>query len=189
MKERWPLEEAQKVAESLLLRMASSCIRIEIAGSLRRRRPDVGDIEILFISKEERVKDVDLFTDTLVRTADICILGLEGQRVLARRKNANGSEVYGEKNKLMVHVDSGIPVDLFATTLGCWFNYLVFRTGPAESNIRIASKAKKQGWTWNPYGPGFTTTHRMPPELIPVHCEEDVFRLVGLPYLPPEERK
>jgi hypothetical protein len=45
-----------------------------------------------------------------------------------------------------------------------------------------------QGWKWNPYGQGFTTI-RGTPATFRATCEEDVFRIVGLPYLPPEERR
>jgi DNA polymerase/3'-5' exonuclease PolX len=104
---------------------------------------------------------------------------------LAKRTNVNGSEMWGHKNKLAVHVASGIPVDLFSARLGNWFNYLVCRTGGAESNMRIASAAQAKGWKWNPYGVGFTNETGSD---VFVNSERDAFELVGLKYLEPWER-
>lgn len=47
--------------------------------------------------------------------------------------------MWGEKNKLAVHVRTGIPVDFFAATEANWWNYLVCRTGGEQNNIAIAS--------------------------------------------------
>jgi len=91
-------------------------------------------------------------------------------------------------------VPSGIPVDLFATTEECWYNYLVCRTGGKETNLAICRAANAKGWSWTPYGPGFTCH---PGEVSPeeyteqhlVHSEREVFEFVGLPYLEPRDRR
>jgi hypothetical protein len=58
----------------------------------------------------------------------------------------------------------GIPVDLFTATEDNWWNYVVCRTGPYASNIRIAQEARKSA------------------------SEEEVFTFVGPPYALPWER-
>ncbi len=83
--------------------------------------------------------------------------------------------MWGEKNKLAVHVASGVPVDLFAATEANWFNYLVCRTGPGESNIAIASAAKAMGWQWHPYGTGFSRPVGLGTEGRAVASEREVF--------------
>lgn len=85
----------------------------------------------------------------------------------------------------MVHRASRIPVDLFATTREAWFNYLVCRTGPAESNTAIANAAIAKGWKWHPYDSGFTDQEG---NWVYVRAERDVFDLVGLPYHAPPDR-
>jgi len=184
---RWDWAEAAKVAQELVGRLMPFCQRIKIAGSLRRGKPDVGDVEIVFVPAVT-LKPGGLFGDDVlqINEANVEISRLVDEGVLAPRLNKKGGTAWGAKNKLAVHVASGIPVDLFETTEAAWWNYLVCRTGPAESNMRIASKAKAMGWRWNPYGEGFT---RLADGFVhAVGSEAEVFAFVGLPFLSPEER-
>jgi len=189
-KQRWPFAEANAVATELLIALRDSCARAVVAGSIRRERPDVGDIEILYISK---IAEATWPGELIPRPGHIAELEIEDlvrRGVLARRPLKNGRTAFGAVNKLMVHVASGIPVDLFSTTEGCWWNYLVCRTGGAVSNMRIATAAKAKGLKWTPYGPGFEVIcgHGMR-RLEMVSSEQDVFRIAGLPYLQPWERE
>jgi DNA polymerase (family 10) len=184
-KTRFPLEDARKVARWLCVTLADHCVRLECAGSIRRGKPTVGDIEIVYIP-ELATRAVDFFASETVSCVDLVLDDMLARGIIAKRKNVNGSEMWGQKNKLAVHVASGIPVDFFATTEAAWFNYLVCRTGGAQSNMAIALAAQRRGWKWNPYGAGFTNHDG---ELVPVRSERDVFELVGLPYLDPCDRQ
>lgn len=159
--------------------------RLIVAGSLRRMKPQVGDVEIIYIPRRGLAADGDLF-ESRKNLADMAIDDLIRRFVLAKRTNVKGAEMFGSKNKLARHVLSGVPVDLFSATPANWFNYLVCRTGPALSNTRIALEARTRGYKWNPYGDGFTRLSDG--ETIPMDSEEAVFRFVGLPYLKPWER-
>jgi DNA polymerase/3'-5' exonuclease PolX len=186
MEKRYPWGDAMEVAEEIRSAIEPACARIEIAGSLRRHKADVGDIEILYIPKMREQDDPGkLFEKRTVNLADDMIRALISGRILECRLNSKGSRVYGEKNKLMRHVASGIPVDLFATTPEAWWNYLVCRTGPAALNKRICNAAIAKGWHWMPYGVGFQRIDE--PDHV-VRSERDVFDFVALPYLEPEER-
>jgi DNA polymerase/3'-5' exonuclease PolX len=196
-KQRYPRYEALAIADELVAMLLPFCDRIAIAGSLRRRKPDVGDIEILYIPTVENRSELltrpsDLFADSdPIKTRDITVNlvdekldELVAADVLERRKNALGREVYGEKNKLMRHIPSGIPVDLFAATAENWFSLLVCRTGSAESNTRICMAAQSMVFKWKPY-------EGIVDELGNLHSitsERELFLLVGLPYLEPWER-
>lgn len=185
-KKKWPRSAALEVARDLCraLRPVTVPDRLIVAGSLRRRKNEVGDVEILYIPKFESERD-GLFDTRQVNLVDRVLEALMRSGVLAPRRNTIGSEIWGEKNKLAVHVASGIPVDLFTAREVNWFNYLVCRTGSAENNVRIAATAKARGWQWNPYGAGFTDQSGT---MVPVAREQDVFELLGLPYLEPWER-
>ena len=183
---RFARRVAIAVARDVCDWLRPACARLIVAGSLRRRRPDVGDIEILYIPLSEE-RQSDLFFTEEASLADERIEALEARGVLERRMNIIGREMYGPQNKLMRHCETGIPVDLFATTAEAWHNYLVCRTGPAASNTRIAVAARLRGWKWNPYGPGFTNLATG--EVRPIGSEEGVFAFVGLPYHQPKERR
>ena len=168
------LTRARAVADEIMGLLNGGCDRKEIAGSIRRRKPDVGDIELLCIPKYEGVID----------RLDRRVQGLMFQGVLALRLNKLGRKVYGPKNKLMLHVPSGIGVDIFSTTEECWPVALVVRTGGKKSNMRIATAALQKGYQFHAYGSGFTT----PGGEIVCRSEREVFEAIGLPYREPWER-
>jgi DNA polymerase/3'-5' exonuclease PolX len=188
---RFPRAAAIEVARSLCdaLRgppLPAATERLIVAGSMRRGKRMVGDVEILYIPRMVEAPDpADFFSVVQVNLADAVIAGWEKLGILDRRLNKNGSETFGPQNKLMRHVATGIPVDLFAATADNWWNYLVCRTGPARINILIASAAQNRGWTWNPYGKGFSRAG----DIHTVGSEREVFEFVGLKYLEPHERK
>lgn len=189
-KTKYPRERALAVAEQLLASLEPACLRIAIAGSLRRGKVEVGDVEIVFVPLTKAVP-ADLFGGTVLRDqAEGHIERLVSGGLLVRRVGPAGGTSWGAKNKLAVDVVSGIPVDLFSTTEECWWNYLVCRTGSADTNRRIATAAQAKGWKWNPYGPGFSRRGEPwePQEVVSVESEQQVFEFVGLPYLPPERR-
>lgn len=206
-KQRWPWDRAHAVAVELLHALEPACERLQFAGSLRRRKATVGDVEILYVPRVMSLPDPEnLFAEKMpVNLAEGVIARLEKTGVLARRpvRRARDSELaqglaagtsFGPLNKLMLHVASGIPVDLFAATAENWFNYLVCRTGGAENNVAIASAAQRLGWKWNPYGVGFSQeAHDGPFGAVPervhaVSSEREVFEFVGLKYREPMER-
>jgi len=191
MKPRWPRAIGVQVAKQLVSVLQPCCTRLVVAGSLRRRKPDVGDVELVYIGMSELRKDpCDMFGRTMVNLAEQAIERLQKAGVIKRRLNARGLETYGPKNKLMLHAETGMPVDLFASSEATWWNYLVCRTGPSESNIRICEAARRRGWKWNPYGAGFTKGERIAGTYAEhaCHSEAEVFEFVGLPHLTPEER-
>ncbi len=189
MKTRFPRAAALTVAKELCDALKPVTTRLIVAGSLRRRKAEVGDVEILFVPVVAQYKTGLFSEDTKsVSLVDECLAGMLKAGVLAKRPNRTGGFAWGEKNKLALHVASGIPVDLFAATDENWFNYIVCRTGPGESNIRIAAAAQKIGWQWNPYGAGFSRPNGLGREERRVTSEREVFEFVGLPYLEPWER-
>jgi len=186
-KQRYPLADARAVADGLCRVLAPHCERIEVAGSIRRQKSTVGDIELLFIPRfGSRVVAPELFPCH----CDLALKAIEDllhRKILTKRLNKNGGTAWGEKNKLAVHLPSGIAVDLFAATAHNWFNYLVCRTGGAENNRQIAMAAQARGWKWNPYGSGFEKLGST--ERHVVTEERQVFQFVGMTYLVPELRQ
>jgi DNA polymerase/3'-5' exonuclease PolX len=194
---RVPASEATAAAQDFIDVLEDYCELICIAGSLRRRKASVKDIEILFVPKIEAspvfAARTDLFRAPAplppINLAERAIATLLASFLLRKRPNVNGIKAWGEKNKLGIHAPSGLPVDLFTATRENFFNYLVCRTGGAESNIRVCEAAIARGWKWNPYGSGFSRCAELGRvEQHAVQSEREVFEFVGLPYLEPWER-
>lgn len=185
-------EEALQVARDIHDRLKPFCEKCVVAGSLRRLRPEVGDIEFLFIPK--MAPDPSTFFGALmgekpemIDMAETVINRLEKDGFLKKRANVNGSFAWGPKNKLAVHVASGIPVDFFATTAENWFVALVVRTGGKRTNLALTMGANKRGLTLHAYGDGFTRLR----DGAHFSCksESEVFALAGVPFVDPQFRK
>jgi DNA polymerase/3'-5' exonuclease PolX len=170
------LEKARAIAEELKKLLEPACERITIAGSIRRQKPRVGDIELLVIPKFDGIFDL----------LDRELKWLIGTHILEHRLTKIGSVVYGPKNKLLRHVASGIGLDVFSTDAECWWVSLVVRTGGEATNKEIASLALERGMRFHAYGRGFTLADGS--ELV-CKSEEEVFKAVGLAYQAPWERK
>jgi DNA polymerase/3'-5' exonuclease PolX len=186
-KKRYPLAEARKTAERLLKMLAPVCERIEIAGSIRRQKPEVGDIELLLIPRAEMVPD-GLFDQKRIDLADVRIEQLLKRGVLEKRLNTAGFPTWGKQNKLAIDVFSGIPADIFATTIEGWFRSIVIRTGPKELNIALIQSAAKRGVRVHAYGDCGCEDMRTG-KAIPVNSEREFFEICGMPYLEPHERQ
>lgn len=184
-KVRFPRWAAIAVARELVAALQPHCERLIVAGSLRRKMAEVGDVEILFIPKT-RTEKIDLLRTGTISLADLELERLLANGTIAKRAGKNGSTAWGDKNKLAIHRATGIPVDFFATSAACWYNYLVCRTGPAVLNMMIAKNAIARGFKWHPYGTGFEVVASG--QHIDMDSEQAVFEIAGLPYLEPEQR-
>jgi len=186
MKTRWGRDEAEEVAAEIVDLMLGTCERIEVAGSVRRRKPDVGDVEIVFAPKVAPTTRPGEMFPVQTSLAHEMIDSLIGAHVLGVRELKDGRTSKGEQNMLLCHCRTGMPVDFFATTEECWWNYLVCRTGGKLNNIDVCNAARAKGWKWNPYGPGFTKENG---EIVPARSEAEVFSLVGMAWKEPWERE
>ena len=171
------LEKARAIAKGLQYDLEWGCERITIAGSIRRCKPEVGDIELLCIPKYGGVAGE-------VNQLDQAIVDLILNSDLDYRVDKRGRRTYGEKNKFMVHRPSGIGVDIFCADKDNWGMSLVVRTGPASFCVRLMAHYKSIGCSGHAYG-GVTDRNG---QEIACPTEEDVFRLAGWPYVPPEKR-
>jgi DNA polymerase/3'-5' exonuclease PolX len=195
MKTKFSRALADEVFAELRRAFEGRCERLVAAGSFRRRRAEVGDLEILFIPRTATVKDPEdmLGATREVDDTEALCTELLARGVLGQRLNTIGGVTWGAKNKLAVHRASGLPIDLFATTPAAWCNYLVCRTGGKATNETICKAAIARGLKWCPYSEGFVkgrgeweTTPGA--ERLTVRTERDVFTHAGLEYLEPWNR-
>lgn len=175
--------EAYTVAQEIIERIKDTTEWIQIAGSLRRERPHVKDIELLFIPRYNTTFDLLGHAADCVDCVDHLLNQLCVENYLEKRLSVDGKPAWGPKNKLAVHTASGIPVDFFATTKENWWNSLVVRTGGKRSNLQLTMAANKKGWSFEAYGCGFK--HLRTGEHKQMFSEEEIFKFVGLPYREP----
>lgn len=121
------LSEGQKLAEEILKILKPLCEQIEVAGSIRRQRPEVKDIDIVLVPKPL-----------------VDIVGVL-QRKLGAKVEKKGSRIISLKI-------NNIGVDLNLATKENFAPLLLFRTGSWKSNMRLATKAKQMGLKFSPYG-------------------------------------
>lgn len=182
---RWPAGLACRIGDELVAALAPHCERVCIAGSLRRNKPDVGDIEILYVPRIGQIRRPgSLFTESGSLADELLECWLT-TGVLDKRLNKNGHPAWGPLNKLARHTASGISVDLFATTSEHWFVSLVVRTGSAAMNIELAASGLRRGMKLHGYG---VIERIATGEQIVPNSEQEVFELLGVPYREPHER-
>lgn len=167
--DRLPLAEAMNIAETIvsILKKSKLCVDIEIAGSLRRMKETIGDIDILVTS--DKPEDVtELFTTMpLVK------------EVMARSTGSGRSTVL---------LKTGIEADLRVLDPEQFGVGLYYFTGSKQHHIATRTMAVKKGITISEYGV-FKGTKEHKGKLIAARTEEDVFKSIGLPYIPPEIRE
>jgi DNA polymerase/3'-5' exonuclease PolX len=184
-KSRFDATIARVVADELVEALTPRCEQICIAGSLRRGKAEVGDIEILYVPRLGQIRSPGELFPKSGSLADELLEQWLTQSVLTKRPNVNGVNAWGPQNKFGLHVASGIPVDLFATTAERWFVALVVRTGSKEMNTALAGSALRRGMQLHAYG---VLENTKTGEQIGPQSEREVFKLCGVPYREPTER-
>lgn len=180
------IAHAQTIAQELIDLLKPFCNRIEVAGSVRRKKPIVKDIELVIIPKQE-ITFEGLFKDETVITYPIDKFLWEDYR-FDFRLNKDGKRMYGDKNKLLLYTSNyygQIALDIFTANE---FNYTMIkfiRTGGAETNKRIAVTANKMKMNLKIYESCFEDRHG---NKAIMKSEKQIFEYLGLKYLNPEER-
>jgi DNA polymerase (family X) len=162
------------VARRLVGALGPACERIEIVGSLRRGSTAVHDIDIVLLPKDAP-EEFALGGVTLLEEA-IAQLVSRGNLTPVRGK---------EKIKVFLASKTGIPVDIYIATPETWATLLLIRTGSKDHNIKLAQRARELGMKLRASGDGI---ERDDGNLLRVDAEEEIFRLLDVPYVRPEER-
>lgn len=190
-------ERAHTIARQLRADLESACARIEIAGSLRRRKPEVKDFELVAISLVEAYGGKDLFGWPL-EGEPVDLLAERVARIVAAKDPWQMDFVTprdGPRYKRLRH-RSGYCCDLFITDPRRWGYQLAVRTGPADFSKELVTIALRRNWHFTD-----SLLHQHPkiggkacpkggacPLIVPTPEESDVFEALGLPMPRPEER-
>ena len=144
------------------LREVKGVRRLEAAGSLRRRRPTIGDLDLL----------------AAVDDAGAVIAALDGLREVEKVLSAG-------TDKSSIVLREGPRVDLMVCPPETWGTHLVHFTGNKDHNIALRGMALDRGWSLSEKGFKVMETG----ELLLDAEEADVYERLGLPWIPPELRK
>ncbi|HUW32071.1 MAG TPA: hypothetical protein VM223_10700 [Planctomycetota bacterium] len=158
------LEEAKCIADDVKAQLAPHCERIEIAGSIRRQKAEVGDIEIVAIPKPY---DIGLFASGIAP-------------VVEAWKKVKGELPCKYTQRIL---PCGMKLDLFFARPDNWGLIYAIRTGSADYSHKVLAT----GWVRN----GFHSIDGMlwrNCREFPTPEEEDLFRLCGVPWIDPSAR-
>ena len=167
---RFHLDAAAEIAGQLsdLLKGLPGVDKVTPAGSLRRGRETVGDLDVLITGKcgtseDQRDKVID------------AILKLPGiQEVLAR----------GE-NKVSFKLRSGMQVDVRLLPPESFGAAMLYFTGSKSHNISLRQRALRLGYTLNEYGLARVEDEKR----VAGKTEEEIYKKLGLEFIPPELRE
>ena len=165
--------QAKQAADRIheVIKSQKGVIRSEIAGSLRRKKEIIGDIDILVSAKESDTKRI---MTAFTSHSDVDTIIAKGE------------------TKSSVMLKSGINCDLRVIHDEEFAFALAYFTGSKEHNIEMRSLAKQFGWSLNEYGfsqLGAEEKRGKAKRIVKCKTEEDIFKALGLSYIPPEIRE
>jgi DNA polymerase (family 10) len=156
--------KAYPIVQNLLhhLRGISEVKRVEVAGSFRRWRETVGDIDIL-VASNDPLTVMDRFVN---------LSGVE--RVLAKGDT-----------KSSIILKEGIQADLRVVQPEAFGAAFLYFTGSKAHNIALRWVAQKRGWKLNEYGLFDNKTD----EVLARETEKDIYKALDMQWIPPELRE
>lgn len=156
----WAEADAMVAAVKRHLAAAPGVQRLEAAGSYRRGRETVGDLDFLVVSQSP-----DAVMDRLAQFAP------------------NGTLIGRGDTKMSLRLPQGLQIDLRVVPEESYGAALLYFTGSKDHNIELRGRAKNMGLKINEYG-----VYRGE-EVVAGRSEEDVYAALGLPWIPPELRE
>lgn len=163
---RIPLGDAWPLAQEILTTLGQlpGVTQTAVAGSLRRMRETIGDVDLLVAA-----------TDAAPIMTCFCTLPQ------VESVSAQGPS----KSSVILH--NGLQVDLRVLPAERWGTLLSYFTGSKNHNVRLRELALKQGLSLNEHA--FTPLETESGAEILCQTEEEVYHRLGLPYIPPPLRE
>jgi DNA polymerase (family 10) len=166
-------DEAQKfsayITNTELSKAAAAVESVTAAGSLRRGRDTIGDVDLLVTLRpgREKQKDVDAVAQHILKYPGI-------DQILA----------HGE-NKVSVLLGNGLQVDVRMLAKENFGAALLYFTGSKAHNVGLRGRALAMGWTLNEYA----LTTLKGGKVVAGKTEEEIYAKLGLHYIEPELRE
>jgi DNA polymerase (family 10) len=157
------INTAMEVAEEIIadLKKVKGCTRITYAGSLRRMKESIGDVDILAAAE-----DSSALMEKFAKTP-LCEVIVKGP------------------TKTSIRTARGLQVDLRVVPEKSWGAALMYFTGSKEHSVALRTKCVHKGLKLSEYG-----LYRVEgDELLASDTEEAVYKQLGLPWIPPTLRE
>ena len=167
--EKKPYDVARQIGESALQLLAGTTEWIGLAGSVRRQKHAVGDIEIVAKAQDSR---------RLLARLDKLVI----DKVITKARYGDTGYRWGDKYRGFLY--QGMRVEVFCADAHN-FGYIYWlRTGPGDANQEVMTQLS---WRNSPYrAEGSYWWHKG--QKISVPDETEMFRLLGMSYILPAER-
>ena len=162
------LQEAKRLAFKVMQTIGDCCEKVEVAGSVRRRRGEVHDIDIVVIPKPFMWGRIPI----LMRSE------------LDAKPGIGGPELIRMYVPFANSPDGQAQVDFYAAKPETWGVILLIRTGSTDHNIRLCTHAKALEM--------MLSASRGVVEkgmVVASKTEEDIFKALILPYVEPGDRE
>lgn len=165
-KKRIPLKEALALAKEILneIKKIPAVEKAEIAGSIRRKKETIGDIDIIIVAKK---KDHRRIVDQFIKLPLV-------EKVLAA----------GDTKASVQLSNRYVQVDIRVVEPSQYGSALFYFTGSKEHNIKLRLIAKQKNWKMNEYGVFENKTGKR----LAGETEQSIYNLFGYRYIPPEKR-
>lgn len=161
---RIPYKKAISIAKELVKKIIQADVvtKIEIAGSLRRKKSTIKDIDLLCLSKDVK-KTVEFFTTAF-----------DVKKIIAKGKT-----------KAAILLENNVQVDLRIIKKNEWGSALHYFTGSKEHNVYMRQVAIAKNMKLNEYGLFDKKTDKV----IASKTEEEIYSKLGFKYIPPDKRE
>jgi DNA polymerase/3'-5' exonuclease PolX len=177
------LEDARVLANRVLDAIAPLVDWAEVAGSIRRERPEVNDIDIVAIPK------------TLTRSTPLSPVVYVGESIVWQqiipdtlmKKLGLVDHQRGQELLRLSFPENRFPVDIYRARDETWGVIFLIRTGSKEHNVKLCSLARSKGLKLSARQ-GLVTQGGFG-QIIASKTEEEIFAALGLGYVEPKDRE
>ena len=165
------LWDALQIGENILADVVKikGVLKAELAGSLRRKKETIGDIDIIIAASPAAGKSISKKFTSLPQV----------ERIIAA----------GDTKASVVLSETGTQVDIRVVDPSEYGAALLYFTGSKEHNIHLRVMAKEKGWKINEYGTYDAKENIKTQRKIAGETEEGIYKALGLPWFPPELRE
>ena len=164
---KYPYAEAYRIASEVLEQLKPHCERISLAGSVRRKKAEVSDLDIVIITKPYSTGIFESGIATLVNKWEF----------------SKGELEFGKTRYIQRILPEGIKIDILIAEEENFGLIFAIRTGSLEYNRKVLIPGLDRQGFKSDGGYLFKDGER-----YEVREEEDLFRLIGIPYSNPEDR-